>query len=181
MSPVYAPDLCGERSCAPYPMRRRSPSISVCTLRRSVNGGSTTTSTEVSCCSLRLNAIFCVSAIASRWFRFIFQLPAMSGRRPSGSSGFFFATVSGLRFEGGNTRKGLALQVLQRRTAAGRDVAERRLVQAERPDGRRRVAAADDRQTVHSRHRLRDGTRALRERRELEHAHRAVPEHCLGR
>ena len=58
--------------------------MSVCTLRMSVNGGSTATSTAVrSCSSLRLNASFCTSAIASRWLRFIFQLPAISGWRPS--------------------------------------------------------------------------------------------------
>ena len=38
---------CAERSCAPYPISSLSPSISVCTLRMSVNGGSTTTSTSV--------------------------------------------------------------------------------------------------------------------------------------
>ncbi len=58
---------------------RRRPAV--CTLRMSVNGGSTTTSTSVSCFSVRLNASFCTSGMASRWLRFIFQLPAISGRR----------------------------------------------------------------------------------------------------
>ena len=58
---------------------RRRPAV--CTLRMSVNGGSTTTSTSVSSFSVRLKASFCTSAMASRWLRFIFQLPAISGRR----------------------------------------------------------------------------------------------------
>src|SRR5579875_1079999 len=44
MSPVYAPLGYGDRSCAPYLIWSLSPSVSVCTLRRSENGGSTTTS-----------------------------------------------------------------------------------------------------------------------------------------
>ncbi len=44
-SPVYAPLSCADRSCAPYLMRSLSPSTSVCTLRMSVKGGSTATST----------------------------------------------------------------------------------------------------------------------------------------
>ena len=57
--------------------------MSVCTTRRSTNGGSTATSTVWNSSSFRLNASFCTSAIASRWLRFIFQLPAISGLRPS--------------------------------------------------------------------------------------------------
>ena len=45
MSPVYAPDSCGDTSCAPWVSGSLSPSIRVCTLRMSVNGGSTATST----------------------------------------------------------------------------------------------------------------------------------------
>ena len=44
ISPVYAPESCSETSWAPYLIDSRSPSTSVCTDRRSVNGGSTTTS-----------------------------------------------------------------------------------------------------------------------------------------
>ena len=42
------------------------------------------------------------------------------------------------------------------------------------------VAAADDRGRVRRRDRLGDRARAGRERRELERAHRAVPEHRAG-
>ncbi len=45
ISPVNAPLSCREMSCAPYPIFSLSPSTRVCTERRSVNGGSTTTST----------------------------------------------------------------------------------------------------------------------------------------
>src|SRR5215470_3853815 len=88
----------------------------VCTLRRSTNGGSTTTSTDSKSRSLRLNAIFCTRAIASKWLRFIFQLPAISGRRVGGLG------KSGLQY--GDAGQGPALQELQRRSAAGRNVTE---------------------------------------------------------
>ena len=91
---------------------RRRPAV--CTLRMSVNGGRTATSTRSSSFSVRLKASFCTSAMASRWLRFIFQLPAISGRRaarlPSATS-----RSPALRRPG----SGLALQVLQRRAAAG--------------------------------------------------------------
>jgi hypothetical protein len=58
-----------------------SPSTSVCTLRRSVNGGMTVTSTLSKYLSGSEKAIFCTRAMASKWLRFIFQLPAISGLR----------------------------------------------------------------------------------------------------
>src|SRR5699024_10389888 len=60
---------------------RRSPLISDCTLRMSVNGGNTDTSTSEKYFSGNENAIFCTSAMASKCVRFIFQLPAISGFR----------------------------------------------------------------------------------------------------
>src|SRR5690606_22401907 len=124
MSPVEAPGGRGERSCAPYPILILSPSTSVCTLRRSVKGGSTTTSTSSSSFSVSVKASFCTSAMASRWLRFIFQLPAISGRRA--------VAAMGSVLQRGEAREGLALQVLQRGSPAGRDVPERGLVDAER-------------------------------------------------
>src|SRR5690606_194543 len=105
------------------------PSTSVCTLRRSVNGGRTATSTRSKSLSLSAKAIFWTSAIASRWLRFIFQLPAMSG---------FLTSV----LQSGESGKGLALQVFQAGSATGGDVREAVFRQAERADRGRRVAAA---------------------------------------
>src|SRR5215470_3552384 len=149
-------------------MSSRSPSTNVWTLRRSTNGGSTTTSTAAKCSSLRLNAIFWVSAIASRWFMFIFQLPAISGFRAK------------LRLlEHGDAGQGLALEVLERRATAGGDVPERVFRQAELAHRSRRVAATHDGEPRSGRHGLGDALGACRERRHLEDAHRAVPEHGL--
>jgi hypothetical protein len=60
-----------------------SPSTQVCTLRRSVNGGTTTTSARPKSClrSASEAASFWTSTTASWWFRFIFQFPAISGTR----------------------------------------------------------------------------------------------------
>src|SRR6185312_12513348 len=52
-----------------------------CTLRMAVNGGRTATSTLAKYFSGSEKASFCTRAMASRWLRFIFQLPAMSGVR----------------------------------------------------------------------------------------------------
>ena len=46
ISPVYAPESCAERSCAPSASGSLSAATSVCTERRSVNGGKTATSTS---------------------------------------------------------------------------------------------------------------------------------------
>ena len=75
----------------------------------------------------------------------------------------------------------LALEVLQAGAATGRDVAERGLVEAERADRGGGVAAADDGEPVDLGQRLGDGAGALGERRDLEDAHRAVPEHRAAR
>src|SRR4051794_16194269 len=183
MSPVYAPAGCGDRSCAPYTRSSLSPSTAVCTLRRAVNGGSTATSTSVSCCSLRLNASFCTRLMASRWLRFIFQLPAMMGRRVVSAMLTLFL-LAGLSLplpagavQRGETRQGLAFEVFQRRAATGRDVPERGLVEPERADRRGRIAAPDHGEAVDLGDRLGHAPGAGRERGQLEHAHRPVPEH----
>src|SRR3712207_3786005 len=146
-------------------MSSLSPSTRVCTERMAVNGGSTTTSTSVSCCSVNENASFWVSAIASRWLLFIFQLPAMSGRRRRA------VATSVLQYRDAGQLS--ALQVLQRRAAAGGNVGERRLVEAQGPHGGRGIAAADDGQPVDLGDRLGDHPGAGGERRQLEHPHRA--------
>src|SRR3954453_12880053 len=137
MSPVCAPESNDETSWAPYLIRSRSPSTSVWTLRRSVNGGNTTASTASWSLSSRLKASFCTRAMASRWLRFIFQLPAMSGIR-----------AIGLLLQRRQPRELLALEVFQARTATGRDVTKPRLVDAQQADRRRGVASADDGQSV---------------------------------
>src|SRR4051794_22608322 len=153
-------------------MSSLSPSISVCTLRMSTNGGSTTASTSPSCFSLSVKASCWTSLMASRWFRFIFQLPAMSGRRPLTS-----AIASALQRR--DARQGLALEELEGGATTGGDVTEAVVRDAQRAHGRGRVAAADDAEAVDLGDRLGDAPGARRERRQLEHAHRAVPEDGL--
>src|ERR1700761_6255019 len=82
------------------------------------------------------NAIFCTRAMASKWLRFIFQLPAISGLRL-----IVVLCSGGQHFETGQR---LALKVFQRRAATGGNVREAVLGQAERPHGRGRVATTDD-------------------------------------
>ncbi len=68
ISPVYAPESCADRSCAPSPNGILSASMSVCTERRSVNGGNTATSTDPSSwpASLSVQCSFCTVATACR-------------------------------------------------------------------------------------------------------------------
>src|SRR3954468_14895121 len=96
----------------------------------------TTTSTSVSSFSLSVKASFWTSAMASRWLRFIFQLPAIRGRRVGALAN------SGLQY--GETGQGAALEVLQARPSPGRDVGEGRLVEAQRTDRGGGVTAPDD-------------------------------------
>ena len=103
-----------------------------------MNGGSTATSTLSKYLSGSEKAIFCTSAIASKWLRFIFQLPAISGLRlivPFRA----FRVVQ--HFDAGQR---LALKVFQRSPATGGNVREAVLGQAELPHRGRRIAAADD-------------------------------------
>src|SRR3954452_4101582 len=79
-----------------------------------------------------------------------------------------------------DARQEPALEVLEAGTAAGGDVSERRLLEAELPHGCGRVAAADHREAGDLGQRLRYGAGALREGVDLEHAHRPVPEHRPG-
>src|SRR3954452_10622451 len=167
MSPVCAPESNGDRSWAPYLIRSRSPSTSVCTLRRSVYGGTTTTSTASWSLSSRLYASFCTRAIASRWLRFIFQLPAMSGMR-----------AIGLLLQRRQPRELLALEVLQARAATGGDVAEPRLVDVQRADRRCGVTTTDHRErSGKGRDGLGHAPRPGGERLPLEHTHPAAPGH----
>ena len=85
--------------------------------------------------------------------------------------------VGGQRDEHGDAGQLLALEVLEAGATAGGDVAERRLVEAERADRGRGVAAADHREPVDLGQRLGDRAGAGGERVGLEDAHRAVPEH----
>ena len=82
-------------------------------------------------CRSRLNASFWTTAMASRWVRFIFQLPEMSGRR------------GGRRHaldpfpQGRQAGQVAVLEKLERRPAAGRDVVDP-VGQPEARPGRRR-------------------------------------------
>src|SRR5690606_26122152 len=87
--------------------------------------------------------------------------------RPAGAGRSGRGTGGASALEDGDSGQVLALQELEARAAAGRDVAEPGLVEAEDAHGRGRVAAADDgeravRRRVHEG--LRDGARAARER-----------------
>src|SRR3954447_6078818 len=106
----------------------------------------------------------CTYSRASAEVLYIFQLPAMYCRRPSG-------IVERL-----HAGQALALEQLERGAAAGREVVHL-VPEAEAHQRRRRVAAADDRGAPRARHRLRHRARAGGERLHLEGAHRAVPEH----
>src|SRR5664279_2860638 len=83
ISPVYAPEAWTETSCAPHAIGYFSPSISVCTVRMSVNGTMTAASVVAGLYlwSDSVHASFWTSPVASTWLRFIFQLPAISGVR----------------------------------------------------------------------------------------------------
>src|SRR3712207_2515119 len=93
-----------------------SPVTSVWTLRSAVKGGRTTTSAASSSLSFSEKTTFCTRLIASRWLRFIFQLPAIRGRRAGA------VTSSPSVVECGQARQLPALEVLQGRAAAGADV-----------------------------------------------------------
>src|SRR6478672_11711423 len=71
--------------------------------------------------SVRRAASFWTRTTASWWLRFIFQLPAMIGRR-------LWRGMSGLQYV--DAGELLALEVLQAGAAAGGDVSEGRLVEA---------------------------------------------------
>src|SRR3954447_21668355 len=164
-SPVYAPSGCGERSWAPYRISSRSPSTRVCTVRSAVNGGSTTTSTAAKSClpSLSVQSSFCTRCAPDRWSRFIFQLPAISGVRPGRvDRAIGWWPLSAL--EDGESGQGLALQQLQARPPAGRDVPEGGLVEPEGAHRGGRVAAADHAERVAVDQRLGDRTGPLAER-----------------
>src|SRR3712207_8595841 len=122
--------------------------------------------------------------MASRCVMFIFQLPAISVRRsplwkaPRRGSGRSLRAMNLNLSAGqdGEAREFPALEVLQRRAAAGADVPVGGLVETQLPDGRGGVPAAHDRQAVHRGDRRRDPAAALLEGGELEDAHRPVTE-----
>src|SRR5688572_29169257 len=182
-SPVYAPASWAERSWAPKPIASLSPVTRVCTLRSAVNGGSTTTSAASSWASFREKTTFWTSPMASRWVICSFQLPAISGRRPSrGARVRSLRAISGPRSIGEHreARELPALEVLQRRAAAGADVAVGLLVEAQLADGGRGVPAPDDGEPVDGGDRRGDPAGARLEGGQFEDAHRAVPEDGPG-
>src|SRR5690606_38546599 len=79
-----------------------------------------------------------------------------------------------------DSRQFLALDELEARTTAGRDVREEGFVEAERTHRGGGVSTADDGIPVGLREVLGHGRGALGEALELEHAHRSVPEHGRG-
>src|SRR5258708_40261124 len=110
-------------------MRYLSPWPRVWTERRSVNGVRTATSTASKSLSVSEKASSWTCFMASKWLRFIFQLPAIRGLRLTGSRSFFF--------ENRQAGQSLALEVLEAGAAAGGDVAESRLLE---PEGTHRGA-----------------------------------------
>src|SRR3954451_12460510 len=84
----------------------------------------------------------------------------------------------GLLLQRCKPRELLALEVLQARAATGGDVAEPRLVDAQRADCRCGVTTTHhSERSGKGRDGLRNAPRAGGERFQLEHTHRAVPEH----
>ena len=142
----------------------RSPSISVCTLRRSTNGGSTATSTA--CEQLLVEAERELLHQRDRLEVVQVHLPvagderlaAVERRDRLGRCALYVPSPRGLQqhsLQNSDAGQRLALEVLQRRAAAGRDVPERVLVEAERAHRGGGVAAADHRQARRPRRRPR--------------------------
>src|ERR1700733_1645565 len=122
------------------------------------------------------NAIFCTSAMASKWLRFIFQLPAISGLR------LIVVLRSGTTAQYCQAGQRLALKVFQRCPATGGNMREAVLRQAQRAHRSGRVAAADRAERALGRrsgNHLGETLGACGERRELEDPHRTVPEDGL--
>src|SRR5689334_13819935 len=138
----------------------------------SVNGGWIDTSATLKSSVVSRYASFCTARIASKWSRFIFQLPLMSGLRSP-------LTLALLHPERRQAGKVAELEQLQRRAAAGRDPvhARRHVEPGERG---RAVAAADHREGLRVDDSLRDRARPGREAIVFEHTHGAVPEHGAG-
>src|SRR5688500_11635557 len=112
ISPVYAPFSSQWQFCAPRATGMLSDSSTVCTERRSVNGGCTDTSTTSTSSLVNVYDSFWTRVIASKWLWCIFQLPEISGLRIRGSS---------QRLQAGQVP---LLQQFQRRTTAGRHVVD---------------------------------------------------------
>ena len=80
-SPVRAPASSSEQCCAPSATGMCSFSTSVCTVRRSVKGGWTDTSTRATSSGLSRRPRSRTVCSASMWSWCIFQFPLTSGRR----------------------------------------------------------------------------------------------------
>src|SRR3954453_6767729 len=162
-SPVNAP-LSSQWQCwAPTANGSLSMSITVCTLRMSVNGGWMLTSTVWRSSLVTKYANFCTVWMASKGLRFIFQLPEINGLR---------IWCPAQRHE---PRKVAVLEQFEGRSASRRHVVDL-VVQAELGERGCAVATADDGERLRVRHGLGDGAGARRESRIFEHAHRPVPE-----
>ena len=169
---------CGERSCAPYLSRSLSPSTRVCTRRRSVNGGSTATSTASKSClaSRRVQASFCTRCDGLEVVEV--HLPVAGHQRDAADRlGGHQAPV----LQHGRGRAAALPSRYSRLAPPPVEMWPNCVVgEAELAHGGGGVAAADDGErargvTSTSASATRPGARG--ERRHLEHAHRAVPEH----
>src|SRR3990172_8009670 len=135
-----------------------------------VNGGATTTSTSWRSLTTARSSL--TKYTASWTVLNIFQLAATKGRRMASVPVWSILQIR----QGLDPRQRPAGQELERGAAARRDVGD--LVgDARLGDGGDRVAATDDRGAVHAGDGLGDGDGAAGERVDLEHAHRAVPDH----
>src|SRR3954454_8770521 len=162
-SPVYAPSGSWCMFCAST-WTSDPPSAST-VAASAVNGTDSASSTPLPIGSR--DSSRCTYSRASPEVLYIFQLPAMYWRRASG-------IVE--RLHAGQL---LAFEQLERRTAAGRQVAHL-VVEAETHERGRGVATAHDRGAAGAAHRLGHRARSGGERLHLEGAHRPVPEHRAG-
>src|SRR4051812_8854173 len=162
-SPVYAPSGSWCMFCAST-LTSEPPSAST-VAARAVNGGHSASSTPLPIG--RRDRSRCTYSRASAEVLYIFQLPAMYCPRASGI------------IESLHPRQRLALEQLERGAAARGEMRDL-IREAELHERGAGVAAAHDRRAVRTRHGLRHGTSAGRERRHLEGAHRAVPEDRSG-
>ena len=112
----------------------------------------------------------------------LLHLPVRGQVRPALAHVTSFSLTSPSCASAATPGSSLPFQELERRAAPGREPVHV-LVEAERDERGRRVAAADDRVRRGGRDRLRDAARPGGERLHLERAHRAVPKYgsCVRR
>ena len=159
-------------------------SMTVCTERRSVNGGCTDTSSEATSAGVSRSPRSWTVRIDWRWSWCIFQLPLTSGRRASGRRGRPRQPPAAGAFggvaQGHQAGQVAVLEELERGPAAGRDEARPRSARPELVEGGHRVPAAHHAEARRSADRLGHGAGPGGEAVVLEDPHGPVPEHRPG-